>query len=516
MVGSRRTFSISLRAALPALLAVALLMGVIPAGFVLDRWLQQEIEARAWRDVALAPAILADRNRTTADAVMMHAKDVAHAPPLVAAMAAGDHARAAIAADDAARSLKHSAILIDRAGTQWRGPPIPHDVVQATTRGQMPVLTVSDSTGLYLVSVAPIEHERAWLGAAGVASLLDEAAAGALAALTRSDLVILLPGDSTRSVFSAALPAAVGIEEALRQPAGGPAVRALTIQNRPYLIATGELAGSTVGFVRDLRRDMSILPRLRQVLLASGAAALLVALLLGSQLALTLLRPVRVLAAAADRLSRGDFMAPLPASRVRDFERVSSAFGTMRDALGSRLEELRDANRMLEERQTRLATLQAELIRRERVAASGRMATELAHEIRNPIANLRNCLEVLYRRLQEDPAQEFASLAIDELLRMHELAERMLDLNRPHKPGIRDADVVARAGGGRSHPAGCRRSRHRCACARRRSRTRRDPAGGAQAGDAQSGAERARCEAARSAHCRRRHWRRCRRDHRRD
>ncbi|HSL69487.1 MAG TPA: HAMP domain-containing sensor histidine kinase, partial [Longimicrobiales bacterium] len=99
------------------------------------------------------------------------------------------------------------------------------------------------------------------------------------------------------------------------------------------------------------------------------------------------------------------------------------------------------------DRQARLAALQSELIRRERVAVSGRMVAELAHEIRNPVANLRNCLEVIYRRLDHDPqAREFASLAIDELLRMHELAERMLDLNRPQMSDQRacDAGKVAR------------------------------------------------------------------------
>lgn len=108
----------------------------------------------------------------------------------------------------------------------------------------------------------------------------------------------------------------------------------------------------------------------------------------------------------------------------------------MRTALAARLKELHDSNRELADRQARLTALQGELIQRERLAASGRMVAELAHEIRSPVAALRNCLEVLLRRLDGDPpGREFANLAIDELLRMHELAERMLDLNRPADPG---------------------------------------------------------------------------------
>jgi signal transduction histidine kinase len=69
---------------------------------------------------------------------------------------------------------------------------------------------------------------------------------------------------------------------------------------------------------------------------------------------------------------------------------------------------------------------------------SGRLVAELSHEIRNPIANVRNCLEIIRRRVEHDPeGREFTDLAIDELLRMHELAEQMLDLNRPRDPTMR-------------------------------------------------------------------------------
>jgi signal transduction histidine kinase len=429
----KRSISISLQAALLALIGLALLAGVVPAGIRLDRWVAREVEVRAWRDVELAPAIFADRNRAVGDALMMHAKDVAHTPALVAALAQRDRAQAQRVADDAARVMQHSAVLVDGTGAAWHGPTPPAPLIEATRRGEMPVSVVADSSGLYVISIAPVQQNGHWIGAAGVASPLDEAAAGALAALTRSDLVIVFTGDAGRAVLSTNLPEANQILRNIETQGLTDGVRELRLNQRRYLFTVASFAAINVAFVRDLRRDLAILPQLRRVLTANGAGALLIALLLGSLLALVLLRPVRVLAAAAERLSAGDFTAPLPASPVREINRVSSAFGAMRSSLSARIEELRGANRLLEERQARLSALQSELIRKERVAVSGRMVAELAHEIRNPVANLRNCLELIYRRLDNDPqAREYASLAIDELLRMHELAERMLDLNRPH------------------------------------------------------------------------------------
>jgi len=160
-----------------------------------------------------------------------------------------------------------------------------------------------------------------------------------------------------------------------------------------------------------------------------------------------LARPVGVLAAAADRLAAGDFDAPLGKPAIREVGRMADAFESMRRALAARIEELARTNRELEDRQARLSALQAELIQRDRLATAGQIVVQLAHEIRNPVANVRNCLELLRRRLQDDPeALEFADLAIDELLRMHELAEEMLDLHRPHDARIRTADLAAVAG----------------------------------------------------------------------
>ncbi|NIP56528.1 MAG: HAMP domain-containing protein, partial [Gemmatimonadetes bacterium] len=157
-------------------------------------------------------------------------------------------------------------------------------------------------------------------------------------------------------------------------------------------------------------------------------------------------RPVRALATAAGRVAQGDFDAPVPTSSIDEVRQVAEAFRVMREALAQRLRELESANRELEERQARLSTLQAELIQRDRLAAAGRLLAQLAHEIRNPVANVRNCLELIRRRTDDPRSREFADLAIDELLRMHELAEQMLDLHRPTESGEArcDAGAVAR------------------------------------------------------------------------
>ena len=443
---AQRPSGIPLQAALLVLVAAAFLAGIVPAGVMLQHWVGRELESRVRADLALAPRLLADRNTAVGDAVMMHAKDVAHAAGPGAAMAAGDRDAAVRAAEDVARTFHSGGVAIGADGAAWAGPPAPARMVDATRRGEMPVEVLADSSGMYLVSIAAVENAGAWTGAAGVAVPVDEAAAGALAGLTRSDLVVVTLPDG----HLVASPADHSVARVFTGTSSTPSyadVLALEAESGRYLHARGAMNGATVVFVRDLRRERQILGPLRRALTLTGAGALALALLLGAVLARGIARPVRVLAGAAGSVQRGDFGAPLARSPVREVTAVTGAFGEMRAALAVRIEELRTANRLLEERQARLTALQSELIQRERVAAGGRVAAELAHEIRNPVASLRNCLELLQRRLVDDPeGREYAALAIDELLRMHELAERMLHLNRPRDPtvGACDAGEVAR------------------------------------------------------------------------
>lgn len=437
--------TVSLQRALLLLIATALLAGIVPAGVALNRLLGRELESRAATDLGMAPQILADRNAALADAVMMLAKDVAGAPGLAEAVVSGDRQAAIRVLGSARGAFTDEPILLRGPGELWAGGPSPDSsLVLATQRGEMPVAVVPHGSGFRVVALAPVKHGDEWVGAAGVTRPLDETAAGTLAGLTRSDVLIL----NARGE-----PAAASVPDSIAQPlaaAAGPLpvgkeVHTVSVGAQRYLVAKSTLGGSaSVLFARDLREELAVLPEFRRILVVMGVAALALALLLGALLASRLSRPVRGLAAAADRIGEGDFDAPVEPSRVREIDRLAHAFDAMRSALSAHLGELRSTNRELADREARLTALQSEIIQRERLAASGRMAAELAHEIRNPVASLRNCLELLLRRVQDDPVgREFANLAIDELLRMHELAERMLDLNRPGDPAVTESDTAA-------------------------------------------------------------------------
>lgn len=424
----------TLRTTLLLALTIAMVIAWVPAWRVLDRTLAARLEEAAQEDLARAPMVLADRNGARADALMMHARDVAAAGGLALTLQNGDRGNAHRLLTAAAPEGE-SPILVPATGDAWLGVPPSLPLLEATRRGEAPVGFVRRGGRVFSVSVAPVIADGQWLGAAGVSTPVDAAMAATLAGLTAAD-VLILAGDSVVATTLEDSLAKRLAEGAAHDNADG-SVREVEVDGGRYWTATaplGDVARAT--FVVGAAEELALLPELRSAAARAGAVAFGLALLLAALLATAVSRPVRALATAADRLAGGDFHAPLDRSRLDEVDRMAAAFERMRKALAVRLEDLSTANRELEERQDKLRALQSELIRRDRLAASGRLVAELAHEIRNPVANIRNCLEVVHRRLKHDPeSRRFTDLAIDELLRMHELAEQMLDLNRPLDPG---------------------------------------------------------------------------------
>lgn len=418
---------------------------MLPAGIALHTRVASALEDRARSDLALAPRILADRAAAASDALMMHAKEFAHDASLATALVAGD--RSAI--DRIANAQRPAVaagipVVVGPDGELWTGPMADSTSVAATRAGRMPVDVFGDSAEVHTLALAPVEVNGRWMGAAGFAIPMNDDAARTLASLTRSDVIIVAmqSGRAVASTLDSAMTRAIVQSRATRAPRPAAAGEVRVGSERIAVVTAPLGAGAYAVFARPMRREMAVLPALRRVALVTAAGAMVLALLLGILLANQIARPVRELAQSARALGDGDFNAPLPRSRLDEVIVVSETFAAMRSALAARLAELRGANRELEDRAARLASLQSDMLRRERLAASAQLVGHLAHEIRNPVATLRNLLEVIQRRAGDDPeTREYTALAIDELLRMHELAERMLDLNRPHDPALQKADV---------------------------------------------------------------------------
>ena len=129
------------------------------------------------------------------------------------------------------------------------------------------------------------------------------------------------------------------------------------------------------------------------------------------------LRPVARLVAAADAVAAGDSNARAPDAETREFATLASRLNRMTDSL---------------------LDAQGQLVRTEKLASVGRLASGVAHEIGNPLGAVGTYLEVLERRGAD------AGVGVGmrrELERIDRIVRGLLDFARPHEEALQPVDV---------------------------------------------------------------------------
>lgn len=154
-------------------------------------------------------------------------------------------------------------------------------------------------------------------------------------------------------------------------------------------------------------------------------AAVLAALAVSTFLSLRMVRPIRVLAEAAERIAKGAYAARVPATGSDEIAVLGGAFNEMATALES-----------------------AERKRRE-------LLTDVAHELRTPLATVEGYLEGLADGVVPADRETWSLLQaetgrlrrlVDDLAKVSRAEERQLDLHStPSKPGLLVAAAVQAA-----------------------------------------------------------------------
>jgi signal transduction histidine kinase len=102
-------------------------------------------------------------------------------------------------------------------------------------------------------------------------------------------------------------------------------------------------------------------------------------------------------------------------------------------------EEVSHLNQELHESLRTLATTQAELVRRERLAALGELSATVAHEVRNPLGAIANAVAALRRMAPQvtgGDAGTLLGIMDEEVRRLDLLVNDLLDFTRPVEPRL--------------------------------------------------------------------------------
>jgi len=205
----------------------------------------------------------------------------------------------------------------------------------------------------------------------------------------------------------------------------------------------------------EARVDRSASSRARALTFQLALLLLGMALLLGGTLGLLVVRPLRRLRGAVDRMARGDLETPIaaqgPAQEMRALSADVERLRVQLERLTVGLEEevrrktvdletsLAERTRTLEE----LRSTQERLVQSAKMAGLGTLAGGVAHEFNNLLGGILGCIESARAEVPSGDLREDLDVAHRTALRAADLVRALLDVARPGQREMKPLDLRA-------------------------------------------------------------------------
>jgi two-component system NtrC family sensor kinase len=157
-------------------------------------------------------------------------------------------------------------------------------------------------------------------------------------------------------------------------------------------------------------------------------------------------RPIHAIALAAEKVAEGDYSQKVDVHALDEIGHLAECFNRMTEELGRANQELREwaenLENKVEERTAQLKAIQTQLIQTEKLAAVGKLAAGVAHEINNPLTGILTNSSILLEDLPyDDPRRDDLQIIVDETLRCRKIVKGLLDFARQSKPQKQAVDL---------------------------------------------------------------------------
>ena len=91
---------------------------------------------------------------------------------------------------------------------------------------------------------------------------------------------------------------------------------------------------------------------------------------------------------------------------------------------------------------SKLSRVDAQLLQSAKLAATGKLAASIAHEINNPLQSVQSCIYLVADgMIEKGPNKQYLDIAREELDRIARIVQRLADLYRPPQEGRRPTNI---------------------------------------------------------------------------
>ena len=171
-----------------------------------------------------------------------------------------------------------------------------------------------------------------------------------------------------------------------------------------------------------------------------------------------IVKPIRELMLGTKKIAAGNLGYRVPLNSNDEFRELASSFNFMASDMEIHIRELNkekkellnlkiafeQRSQELEETLDKVQNIQQDLIKSEKFATIGRLASSVAHELRNPLAAIKNISYFLSKMgaYSDNKSKQMVNMLSSEVLRANKIITDLLDYSRTKKLNKLSVDIV--------------------------------------------------------------------------
>ncbi len=181
-------------------------------------------------------------------------------------------------------------------------------------------------------------------------------------------------------------------------------------------------------------------------------------IIMSSFLVKLIVKPIRELMLGTKKITAGNLGYRVPLNSNDEFRELASSFNFMASDMEIHIRELNkekkellnlkiafeQRSQELEETLDKVQNIQQDLLKSEKFATIGRLASSVAHELRNPLAAIKNISYFLSKMgaYSDNKSKQMVNMLSSEVLRANKIITDLLDYSRTKKLNKLSVDIV--------------------------------------------------------------------------